>query len=52
MAESPNPSTDTKSDSKHSGSPGALEQTKRGDTVLIAVDGSEYSDYALQCEYY
>lgn len=52
MAESPNPSTDTKTDLKDSASPGAPEHTKRVDTVLIAMDGSEYSDYALQCEYY
>lgn len=25
---------------------------KDGDTVVIAMDGSEYSDYALQCKSY
>jgi hypothetical protein len=36
--------------------PGGPESTggnggKKGDTVVIAMDGSEYSEYALQCMY-
>lgn len=27
------------------------EPRKHGDTVIIAMDGSEYSDYALRCKY-
>jgi hypothetical protein len=30
---------------------GEDKKDKNGETVIIAMDGSEYSDYALQCKY-